>query len=276
MIVNVTQCSRGMVTANYATGRALKDAGITAGADLTAETALVKLGWLIGQGLPAEEVRRRIGRNLRGEQTEVIEGTRFSLQDKSFVQSVYQALVEAGAHTSRPASDMHAIQQALFPVLLCSAAGMGDASQLETMLKQGARVDSADYDGRTALHVAASEGHAEVVELLLRYDAGVNAVDRWKSTPLQDAVRHGHSECAALLERAGASLADANNTTAMLEAASEGSIVKVQALLRHGASPNTADYGAWTKYTHQLSRHLQEVPHLLPLQLIARYAGNCP
>jgi ankyrin repeat protein len=51
---------------------------------------------------------------------------------------------------------------------LCSAAGSGDAARVQTCLLKGAQVNRADYDRRTALHIACSDGHAEVVAALLK------------------------------------------------------------------------------------------------------------
>ncbi len=51
VIVNVTQCLRGRVSPSYAAGRALMDAGVVQGADMTAEAALAKLAFLLGQDL---------------------------------------------------------------------------------------------------------------------------------------------------------------------------------------------------------------------------------
>jgi glutaminase len=51
---------------------------------------------------------------------------------------------------------------------LCSAAGSGDAARVQTCLRKGAPVSRADYDRRTALHIACSDGHAEVVAALLK------------------------------------------------------------------------------------------------------------
>lgn len=50
------------------------------------------------------------------------------------------------------------------------------------MLDNGTPVDAADYDGRTALHLAASEGHTAAVKLLLEYGPSVNPCGRFNET----------------------------------------------------------------------------------------------
>ncbi len=70
VIVNVTQCLRGRVSPSYAAGRALMDAGVVPGADMTPEAALTKLAHLLAQDLPIDEVRARASRSLAGELTE--------------------------------------------------------------------------------------------------------------------------------------------------------------------------------------------------------------
>lgn len=45
-----------------------------------------------------------------------------------------------------------------------------------------ADVNSHDYDGRSALHLAASEGKLGAVQLLLERGANVNPLDRWGGT----------------------------------------------------------------------------------------------
>ena len=78
VIVNCTQCHRGGVAADYASGRSLLDAGVVPGADLTPEAALTKLQWLLSQGLTPGEVRQAMVRSLRGELTELDPNPRFS------------------------------------------------------------------------------------------------------------------------------------------------------------------------------------------------------
>jgi L-asparaginase len=68
VLVNCTQCLRGAVDMEgYATGRALADAGVVSGGDMTPEAALTKLGYLLSLGLTSERVRELMSCDLRGE-----------------------------------------------------------------------------------------------------------------------------------------------------------------------------------------------------------------
>ncbi len=204
VIVNCTQCMRGTVTADYATGAALAEAGIIAGADMTVEAALTKMSSLLGKGLPPSEVKRLMQSNLRGELTEKARTIEFSLRERAFVKTVARALresIRAADVGSGDAAAEAGIRSALMPVLMCSAAALGDREGLCALLDDGAPIDVGDYDGRTALHLAASEGHLGIVRLLIERGANVNIVDRWGATPLSNATGHGHDEVAKLLEQ---------------------------------------------------------------------------
>ena len=88
-------------------------------------------------------------------------------------------------------------------VLMCTYAAEGKKKQLEDLITNGVCVNTADYDKRTALHLASSEGHVDVVECLLALNANVNATDRMGFSPLVDACRHGHLQVQTLLRNAG-------------------------------------------------------------------------
>jgi len=70
VVVATSQCVRGTVDlTSYATGAALREAGVVSGHDMTTEAALAKLYYLIRCGYGSEEIAGEMGRDLVGELT---------------------------------------------------------------------------------------------------------------------------------------------------------------------------------------------------------------
>ena len=68
IILNVTQCLSGNVDMDiYETGRTLKEAGVISGLDITSESALGKLFYLMGSHADNEKVKALLRKNLKGE-----------------------------------------------------------------------------------------------------------------------------------------------------------------------------------------------------------------
>ena len=68
ILINVTQCLAGSVNMDiYATGKCLKDAGVTNGYDSTTESALGKLFYLLGQLTDPAAVKSYMESDLRGD-----------------------------------------------------------------------------------------------------------------------------------------------------------------------------------------------------------------
>ncbi len=68
IVLNITQCHEGKVIQGmYETSSALKKAGVTGGEDLTFESAVTKLMFLLGTGKTTKEIKKMLSHNLRGE-----------------------------------------------------------------------------------------------------------------------------------------------------------------------------------------------------------------
>src|SRR4249919_2385866 len=103
------------------------------------------------------------------------------------------------------------------PALLAAAGTEeDDAAGVQLLLKQKAKVDARDAQGRSALHEAAFAGHAEIVEALLAAGADAAAADRLARTPLLEAARGGR---VAVLDRPLAQLRDSSRSGGVMSEA---------------------------------------------------------
>ena len=103
----------------------------------------------------------------------------------SFIHSVYRALNLHTDEDDNVTAQLTEIRQQLSTVLLCYAAANGYAEDIMQMVCTGVGINSGDYDGRTALHLASTVGNVSCVRALLSSRAAVDVEDRWGQTPLQ-------------------------------------------------------------------------------------------
>jgi len=78
IVVMTTQCLFGRVQMHvYSKGTDLSKLGVVSGEDMLAETAFVKLAWLLGNYKDSDEIKRLVGTDLRGEINSRIEPEQF-------------------------------------------------------------------------------------------------------------------------------------------------------------------------------------------------------
>ena len=129
---------------------------------------------------------------------------------------------------------------------------LGNQFELEKMLMERPHlVNFRDYDFRTPLHLAASEGHVDICRFLVRKGARVNRSDRWGGSCLDDAYRHRHTDVIQYLREQGATFGAKTQLPRFIQAASEGDVAEVEALLEFGNVD--LDEG---DYDHRTALHL--------------------
>lgn len=172
------------------------------------------------------------------------------------LQGVNQ-LIEAGAEVNVAESSreqtalMWAAAQGhvdVVDVLIDAGANLESKSKVRPMLMFADATNGGAFDqgvtenlgGYTALLFAARNGHIDVAQSLLAAGANIDNQAGNGSSPLVVATHSGHTELALMLLREGA---DANSMgagyTALHAAILRGDLVVVDALLDHGANPDT-------------------------------------
>lgn len=82
------------------------------------------------------------------------------------------------------------------------ASSYGDLDEIFRLEAEGVNPNTADYDGRTPLHLAACEGQTAVVKHLIGKGVQLSPIDRWGNTPLDDTIKFKHKPIEDMLTQA--------------------------------------------------------------------------
>ncbi|NWF34425.1 hypothetical protein HH110_15405 [Stenotrophomonas sp. SAM-B] len=139
---------------------------------------------------------------------------------------------------------------------LLSAAGTGDVSRVQQLVKTGVAVDTQVSGDGTALIIAAKQGELAMVDALLVLGAQPDLASRGDGNPLIAAARRGHLPVVERLVGAGADVNRivAYDETPLINAARSGDVDTVAYLVEHGADVNlgvVADQGQWRSPLNQ-------------------------
>ncbi|KAM7171252.1 protein phosphatase 1 regulatory subunit 12B isoform 4-T5 [Macrochelys suwanniensis] len=92
-----------------------------------------------------------------------------------------------------------------------AACSSGDAEEVKRLLARGARINTANVDGLTALHQACIDENLDMVKFLVENGASVNQQDNEGWTPLHAVASCGYLNIAEYLLRHGAKVAAVNS-----------------------------------------------------------------
>ncbi|KAL5556457.1 hypothetical protein UlMin_038693 [Ulmus minor] len=122
------------------------------------------------------------------------------------------------------------------------ASHLGDLYRLKCLIGAGADPNNTDYDGRSALHVAASKGYEDITIFLIERGVDVNISDKFGYTPLLEAIKNGHDRVVSLLTNAGAKLSIDGTGSFLCNAVAMGDMNLLKRLLAEGVNPNAKNY----------------------------------
>lgn len=154
---------------------------------------------------------------------------------------------------------------------LHTAAAHDDVPALQQLLKQGAKLDERDDQGRTALLVATHGNQVAAARALIEAGADVNAKDNIEDSPYLYAGARGLNDILRLTLNHGADLKSTNRYggTALIPAAERGHVETVQLLIDAGVDVNHLNRLHWTALLEAVilgdggPRHVEIVRRLL-------------
>jgi lysophospholipase len=197
IIVNVSQCRKGLTAINYECGDLIQDLGIIYGGDMTVECAMAKLSYLLGKGYDVATIKKLFRENLKGELS-IIQEDIFCLHSNNLIGAILKMI-----NNETKTEESHIMADSLLPTIINELVEKDNIEMLKKLENSIKLIHFRDYTKRNPLHIAALNGNYEMAKFLIKLRVNINEIDDNKNTPLNYACLGRHREVALLLKENG-------------------------------------------------------------------------
>lgn len=203
ILINVSQCRKGIVSSIYEVGKRLEELGLIFSGDMTVECALAKLSYLLGKNKSKHEISNLFRKSLRGEVTEEEEQL-FSAKKLSNDNLKPSLVIE------KSIIKFDDIKSEFFPIFVEYLISTNKSDVLILMKEEiiqfiNNSINSIDYP--TFLHKACESNLSEIVYFLIEdCKIKVNTLDKFNKTALHYACLNENTNMINYLRKVNAKL----------------------------------------------------------------------
>ena len=152
--------------------------------------------------------------------------------------AIVEALLDAGADPNQPDTLTRSLKIANYPLMVAAQvqSSIHRCDFLKLLIRQGARINQVDRDGRTALMHAIDCNHLDAIKTLIAAGSDLEIRNHAGETPLTQAQMLGNRAAATLVKQAMAQQVQAGS---LIQAITQNQINTVRQMLQAGADPNS-------------------------------------
>jgi L-asparaginase type I len=200
IIVNCTQCHKGGITKDYAASKSLHNIGVVPGSDMTIETAICKMMYLLSQNdVSKDEIRKLMAVNLRGE----ISSPPREVSQRGEELLLY--LVKQIQQDLSKIQDEKTIEQIKI-ILICQSIIENRQEDFFDLVNQQIDLNQCNHHGEYPVLLSVIYNRPTLLHYLLQNNCNPNIKDDYGNTPLRLALQNQFSQCIQLLRQNGANV----------------------------------------------------------------------
>ena len=198
IILNVSQCRKGVASTSYETGKLLESLGVVFAGDITLECAMAKLSYLLGKKFERKTICELLKTNLRGELTPHKKED-FSHQSNTYINNFLNTLGIINEE-----NECKFLIDSLLPSIINQLIQQQNLEILKKIKNEISCLSFVEFSDKSPLHTAAKVGDELIMKFLMNFEnLKINLLDNKKMTALNYACLYKKEKVARIIKNSG-------------------------------------------------------------------------